>query len=64
MTCQGCANAVTRILKKIDGINDIQTDIPKQTVIVQHSDKADPQTMYQALKKWGDAGGKKVELNQ
>lgn len=62
MTCQGCANAVTRILKKIEGVDDIVTDVPKQSVLVQHQEKVDPQTLYQALKKWGDAGGKKVEL--
>jgi copper chaperone len=62
MTCQGCAGAVTRILKKLDGVDGVATDVPKQTVTVTHADAATPEAMLAALKKWGDASGKKVEL--
>ncbi len=62
MTCQGCANAVTRILNKIEGVSDIKADVPEKTVTVTHTAAAEPSVMLAALKKWGDASGKTVEL--
>ncbi len=60
MTCNGCVNAVKRILGKMEGVTDIKTDVDAKVVEVTGS--ADPQTMLQALKKWGDAAGKTVAL--
>lgn len=60
MTCEGCAGAVKRILGKIDGVQETITDVGAKKVTVKGT--ADPQVMLSALKKWGDAAGKKVEL--
>jgi copper chaperone len=62
MTCEGCAGAVTRILKKIDGVSNIVTDIPGKTVTVDHAETVEVDTMLAALKKWGQPSGKVVEL--
>ena len=62
MTCGGCANAVKRILKKMDGVTEIDADVEKKLVTVDHADAVTPQQMLEALKKWADAAGKSVEL--
>lgn len=60
MTCDGCAGAVKRVLGKIDGVQEVTTDVAAKRVTVSGS--ADAQVMLAALKKWGDAAGKSVEL--
>lgn len=62
MTCSGCAGAVTRILKKINGVELVDCNVESRIVKVTHSNEADQQAMLTALKKWGDASGKTVEL--
>ena len=60
MTCDGCANAVKRILGKIEGVEEIQTDVTNKKVTVKGS--ADKEVMLAALKKWGTPANKIVEL--
>ena len=60
MTCEGCSNACTRILKKIDGVSNVDCDIEGQSIKVTGT--AEAQTMLNALLKWGKASGKTVEL--
>ena len=60
MTCDGCAGAVKRVLGKIDGVREVVTDVPAERVTVSGS--ADAQVMLAALKTWGAAAGKSVEL--
>lgn len=62
MTCDGCANAVKRILGKIDGVAEVNTDVPGKTVVIKGS--ADQGVMLAALQKWGSASNKMVELVQ
>eukprot|EP00538_Stauroneis_constricta_P005435 CAMPEP_0119559186 /NCGR_PEP_ID=MMETSP1352-20130426/12131_1 /TAXON_ID=265584 /ORGANISM="Stauroneis constricta, Strain CCMP1120" /LENGTH=72 /DNA_ID=CAMNT_0007606813 /DNA_START=105 /DNA_END=323 /DNA_ORIENTATION=+ len=62
MTCEGCAGAVKRILGKIDGVSDIQTDVQAKTVIVEASDDVTKEFMLEKLLKWGNASGKSVAL--
>ena len=64
MTCGGCANAVKRILKKMDGVTEIDANVETKLVIVDHTDAVTSQQMLEALKKWSDASGKSVELNE
>ena len=64
MTCGGCANAVKRILKKMDGVTEINANVETKLVIVDHTDAVTSQQMLDALKKWSDASGKSVELNE
>ena len=35
MTCEGCAGAVKRILNKVDGIDEVTTDVAAKTVLVK-----------------------------
>lgn len=60
MTCEGCANAVKRVLGKVGGVDAVVTDVPAKKVTVTGT--ADSDVMLAALKKWGDAAGKTVEL--
>jgi copper chaperone len=34
MTCEGCSGAVTRILKKVEAVEDIECDIEAKKVLV------------------------------
>lgn len=43
MSCGGCANAVKRVLSKIEGMEDIQTDLEKQRVTVTCDENCDEQ---------------------
>jgi len=62
MTCDGCANAVKRVLKKIDGVTDIVTDVEAKSAVVTHDDSVEPQFMLEKLQKWSNASGKSVAL--
>eukprot|EP00522_Entomoneis_paludosa_P006536 CAMPEP_0172456000 /NCGR_PEP_ID=MMETSP1065-20121228/13621_1 /TAXON_ID=265537 /ORGANISM="Amphiprora paludosa, Strain CCMP125" /LENGTH=73 /DNA_ID=CAMNT_0013208599 /DNA_START=60 /DNA_END=281 /DNA_ORIENTATION=+ len=64
MTCEGCAGAVKRILGKMDGVEQVDTDVGGKTVVVQADPSVAPEEMLAKLKKWGDASGKSVELAQ
>jgi len=62
MTCEGCAAAIKRILGKVDGVTDVQTDVAAKSVVVQHVESVSPQDMNEKLQKWSAASGKSVEL--
>ena len=62
MTCEGCAKAVTRILKKIDGVSGVVTSVENKLITVEHDDAVEKDTLLQALMKWSAASGKSVEL--
>jgi copper chaperone CopZ len=57
---EGCASAVKRILGKIDGVNDVQTDVAAKTVIVQANDSVSPQLMLEKLQKVSQKGNMSV----
>jgi copper chaperone len=61
-TNTGCSGACTRILQKIDGVETVDASLESQKIIVTHDPKVQPSEMLAALKKWGDAGKKRVEL--
>lgn len=48
---EGCASAVKRILGKIDGVNDVQTDVAAKKVVVQADPSVSPQLMLEKLQK-------------
>ena len=48
---EGCASAVKRILGKIDGVSDVQTDVAAKTVVVQADPSVSPQLMLEKLQK-------------
>ena len=62
MTCNGCANAVTRILNKQAGVSDVKCDVEGKIVTLQSDGTTSPEDLCAALKKWGDASGKEVTL--
>lgn len=63
MACTGCSNAITKILKKFDNVENVDCDLDAQKVTVTGKD-LDAKAMLEKLEKWGSAAGKKVELGQ
>ena len=47
----GCANAVKRILGKIDGVESVDTNVEAKTVVVQADASVTPQFMLEKLLK-------------
>lgn len=62
MTCEGCASAVKRILSKVEGVSDVQTDVAAKSVVVTADESVSKQFMLDKLLKWSSASGKSVEL--
>jgi len=62
MTCEGCANAIKRILGKIEGVSDVQTDVQAKSVVVISNEHVSKDEMLQKLEKWSEASGKSVAL--
>ena len=46
------------------GVTEIDANVETKLVIVDHTDAVTSQQMLEALKKWSDASGKSVELNE
>lgn len=59
MTCGGCESAISRILNRIDGIDEFKTDVDAKKVVIKGT--FDHELVLAKLKKWGDAAGKTVE---
>ncbi|GKY91728.1 cytosolic copper metallochaperone [Mayamaea pseudoterrestris] len=62
MTCSGCADAIKRILGKIDGVQSIDANVDTKIVTVQADPSVSPQYMLEKLEKWGTAAKKTVAL--
>lgn len=62
MTCDGCSNAVKRILGKLDGVTNVDANVEAKTVVVTHSDAVTKDVMLDKLMKWSKASGKYVAL--
>ncbi|CUM68524.1 uncharacterized protein PRCAT00006250001 [Priceomyces carsonii] len=52
MSCSGCSGAVDRVLKRLDGVSDIDISLEKQTVDVT-TKGVDYDTVYNAIAKTG-----------
>ncbi|XP_076993572.1 copper transport protein ATOX1 [Tamandua tetradactyla] len=50
MSCEGCANAVTRVLNKLGGV-DFEIDLPSKKVCIESEHSTD--TLLETLKKTG-----------
>ena len=59
MTCEGCANAVKRVLGKQAGVESVETDVAAKLVTVRGGAAREPHVL-EALQKWGTAAGKEV----
>ena len=49
MACGGCSGACTRILNKIEGVQNVNCDLDAQTVTVDAADGVDPQVLLAKL---------------
>lgn len=63
MTCEGCANAVKRVLGKQDGVTGVECDVAGKLVTVSGPGAREPR-VFEALQKWGTAANKSVEQVQ
>jgi len=61
-TSEGCASAVKRVLGKVDGVTDVQTNVEAKSVVVVHDDSVSKGLMLEKLQKWSKASGKPVAL--
>jgi len=62
MVCDGCSNAVKRILGKMPGVVSVDTNLETKLVVAKSTGETAPAEMVAALKRWADASGKTVEL--
>lgn len=62
MTCGGCSGAVTRILGKIEGVQEVAADLETKKVKVTCADEVADDALLQALLTWSKSSGKSVEL--
>lgn len=60
MTCDGCKNAITRILTKVDGVTKIDADVPNKKLVVEGTASKD--TILASLQKWSTASKKEVRF--
>lgn len=61
MSCGGCSNAINRILKKIDGVTEVDANVDTKVVRVTCRDDVESETLTEALNKWATAANKTVE---
>jgi len=51
MHCEGCARAVTKVLSKLKGVKNVQTDVSTQKVTVSSTENQ--QTLLETISKTG-----------
>lgn len=51
MTCQGCVNAVTRVLSRVPGVGAVQIDLAAGRALVEG--EASPDVLLAAVRKAG-----------
>lgn len=62
MTCQGCANAVTRLLKQVPQVKNLTISVPDKQVIVEADKGLEPKVVLDKLSAWAKAGNKEVSF--
>ena len=63
MSCDGCSNAIGRILKRINGVTKFNINKKKTSVeVFYNKDIVTEQEILSELKRWGAAAGKNVEI--
>jgi len=53
MTCGGCSGAVTRVLKKLEGVKEFDVSLETQKVHVVAAPELQYDTVYETIKKTG-----------
>lgn len=63
MSCSGCSNAVNRVLTKLDGVQNVDISLEKQSVDVTTASSLDYDTVYNTIAKTGKKinSGKTIE---
>ena len=62
MTCGGCSGAVTRILSKIEGVDNVETNLETKDVKITCVDDLSETVLLESLQNWSKSSGKSVEL--
>lgn len=62
MTCGGCSGAVTRILSKIEGVDNVETNLETKDVKITCVDDLSETILLETLQNWSKSSGKSVEL--
>ena len=62
MTCDGCKNAITKIVTRIPGVTSMSADVPSKKVLVTGT--ASRTEVEEKLNKWGQASQKEVRYVQ
>jgi copper ion binding protein len=55
MTCEHCVNAVSEELGRLDGVSDVQVDLPTGAVTVTSDRELDPEAVRAAVDEAGYA---------
>jgi copper chaperone CopZ len=54
ISCGACANSIKNALGRLDGVIDVQVDVPTKTVTVEHDEqRATRQAVVETLDKAG-----------
>ena len=62
MTCGGCSGAITRILSKIEGVDNVETNLETKDVKITCVDDLSENVLLESLQNWSKSSGKSVEL--
>lgn len=62
MVCEGCSGAVERILRKFEGVKNVEIDMEAQSVTISHT-TPDAELMLEKLQVWGENANKAVQLS-
>ena len=54
ITCDGCANSIKNALGRLEGVGNVEVDVPSKTITVEHDDsRVSRETVVEALEKAG-----------
>lgn len=62
MSCEGCSNAITRILNEVEGVVSVECDIPNQRVRVFTHVTVTGEILVEKLGTWAENAGKRVAV--
>lgn len=60
MSCGGCSGAITRLIKKMEGVTNVDCDVDKNTVVVTSTKKYDVNDYLKKIEMWAKSAGKKT----
>jgi copper chaperone CopZ len=62
LSCEGCVNAIKRIVGKFPETSVTSFDIPGKEVKVSHPASVSQEDLMAALQKWANASGKELSI--